>query len=72
MPDRFSMRRIFQSTPARTPGITHALTTATRAASVPGARRRRAASISHARAKPIVTCSATDPATKTSVTAIIA
>ena len=66
------MRRIFHNTPVRTPGITQALTTATRAASVPGARRRRAASISHASAKPIVSCSTTDPATKIAVTTIIA
>ena len=35
MPDRFSISRIFQITPMSTPGITHALTTATRAASAP-------------------------------------
>ena len=35
MPERFSISRIFQITPMSTPGITHALTTATRAASAP-------------------------------------
>ena len=35
MPDRFSTSRIFQITPTSTPGITQALTTATRAASAP-------------------------------------
>ena len=65
------MRRIFQSTPARTPGITHALTTAIRATSVPGTRRRRPASISQASAKPIASCRTTDPATKIAVTPTI-
>ena len=71
MPERFSISRIFQSTPASTPGITQALTTATRATSVPGTRRRRAASISHAIAKPIVSCRTTEPATKIAVTPTI-
>ena len=40
------MSRIFQSTPARTPGITQALTTATRATSVPGTLVARVAVVS--------------------------
>jgi len=71
MPERFSISRIFHSTPARTPGMTQALTTATRATSVPGTRRLRAASITQAIAKPIVSCRRTDAATKIVVTPTI-
>jgi hypothetical protein len=64
--------RFSATIPARlgpiTPGITHALTTATRATIVPGARRRRAASMSQAIAKPMTSCSVTDPVTKITVT----
>jgi len=70
-PDRFSISRIFQITPISTPGITHALTTATRAVNAPMTCRRSAASISQASSSPSAICSATDAATKTSVTPII-